>query len=222
VATLRALAAADAFGSMGVDRQRALWEILRLRDEELPLFDQAPITSALATPAPSNPGIAIPGLDRGAEALPLIPAFTQVVHDYAATGLSLKAHPVSFARAALHALHATPAGELADETRWPHGKRVAVAGLVLVRQRPSTASGILFMTLEDETGVANLVVRPGVYERQRRALRQSVALVAWGRVERAGQVVHVLVERAANMNELAAQRDAAAPSGMQSLSRDFH
>ena len=152
----------------------------------------------------------------------MIPAFTQVVHDYAATGLSLKAHPVSFARPALQALHAAPAGELADEARWPHGKRVAVAGLVLVRQRPSTASGILFMTLEDETGVANLVVRPAVYERQRRALRQSVALVAWGRVERAGQVVHVLVERAKNMNELAAREDAAGPAAMQSLSRDFH
>jgi error-prone DNA polymerase len=215
VATLRALAAADAFRSMGIDRQHALWEILRLRDEEMPLFDGQRENQERRNEG--NEG----GMGPSSLLLPVIPAFAQMVHDYAATGLSLKAHPVAFARAALNALHVAAAEQLADEQRWPHGRRVTVAGLVLVRQRPSTASGILFMTLEDETGVANLVVKPAVYERHRRALRQSVALIAWGRVERAGQVVHVLVERAANLNELNPGEAVPAPP-MESLSRDFH
>ena len=78
--------------------------------------------------------------------------------------------------------------------------------MVLIRQRPATASGILFMTIEDETGVANLVIRPAVYEKYRRAIRHSVAVVAWGKVERVGQVVHVLIHRAREMGEVVKAR----------------
>ena len=80
---------------------------------------------------------------------------------------------------------------LRDPDRAPHGRRVRVAGVVLSRQRPSTAKGIVFMTIEDETGIANLIIRPEIYRRYRRVARHGVAIVARGRVERAGEVVHV-------------------------------
>jgi error-prone DNA polymerase len=225
VSAMRALARADAFGSMGLDRQRALWEVMKLRDEALPLFDGREETRKQGNEE-MREGIcslasSFPGFLHSSIPLPPIPASTQVVYDYAATGLSLKAHPVSFARGALARSGVSEAGAIADERLFPHGKKVAVAGLVLVRQRPGTAAGIVFVTLEDETGVTNLVVRPNIYEQYRRALRHSVALVAWGKVERQGQVVHVLVERAANLTEVISRRDQRAPR-MESASRDFH
>ena len=113
--------------------------------------------------------------------------------DYGTTGLSLKAHPLSFVRDVLTARGVRPAAALLDPDGAPHGTRAAVAGLVLVRQRPATASGILFVTLEDETGIANLIVRPAVYDRYRAAARHAGALVATGTVERDGVVVHLLV-----------------------------
>jgi len=200
VQTLRTLASADAFGSMGLDRQMALWTVGALRDQSLPMFD----------------GLADPVLEEASVPLPQVSPVTRVVYDYAATGLSLKAHPLSFSRQQLSRHRVIPTGELADERRSPHGRKVAVAGLALIRQRPATASGILFMTIEDETGIANLVIRPAVYERWYRALRHSVAIVAWGKVERQGQVVHVLVERAANLSSLTRGGE------VKTVSRDFH
>ncbi len=195
VSTLRRLASADAFGSMGLDRQVALWAIRALSDEQLPLFQKVPGTF-------SNPR------------LPRIAEPKKVVQDYAATGLSLKAHPVSFLRAELAAQGAVPAAELRDERCWPHGARTAVAGLVLVRQRPGTASGIVFMTLEDETGSANLIVRPQVYERYRRAARHGVVILARGTVERQGDVVHLMVRSLEDADQ--------AMASLASRSRNFH
>ncbi len=182
VATMRRLAAADAFGSMGLDRQAALWAVRGLSDEPMPLFEE-------------RHGGTKARRHEVEERLPLVAEPRKVVHDYAATGLSLKAHPVSFIRRMLAKRGAVPAVELADPSRRPHGSRIAVAGLVLVRQRPGTASGIVFMTLEDETGVANLIVRPHIYQRDRRAARHGVVVLARGRVERQGAVVHVLVDK---------------------------
>ncbi len=176
VAALRRLAAADAFGSMGLDRQAALWQIQALSDGPPPMF-------ARSDPQPGLPA-----------ELPPVAAPRKVVHDYESVGLSLKAHPISFLRAALDDRRVIPAAELGDEARWPHGRRIAVAGLVLVRQRPATASGIVFMTLEDESGIANLIIRPSVYERFRLAARHGVAILARGTVERQGAVVHVLTQ----------------------------
>jgi error-prone DNA polymerase len=199
VATLRHLAAADAFGSMGLDRQAALWEIRALRDEEK---DPGSLFAAKTDP----------GSFSGDHRLPAVAAPRKVVQDYASVGLSLKAHPVSFLREQLAARGAVPAAQLADARLWPHGSRTAAAGLVLVRQRPGTASGIVFMTLEDETGTANLIVRPPVYERYRRAARHGVIVLARGRVERQGAVVHLLAESIESAEEelgglLAASRD---------------
>jgi len=199
VASLRKLAMADGFNSMGLDRQQALWAVGRLRDEALPMFEAC-------------------DRDELPADLPEVPEVMRVIHDYSAIGLSLKAHPISFARQRLTECGVTRAGELSDEKKWPHGKHICVAGLALVRQRPGTASGIMFMTIEDETGVANLVIRPPVYEKYRRAIRLSTAVVAWGKVEREGQVVHVLVERAANLGEVTSGTQ----TGLKVHSRDFH
>ncbi|HUO08922.1 MAG TPA: error-prone DNA polymerase [Phycisphaerae bacterium] len=187
VETLRQLAHADAFRSMGLDRQAALWEIRHLRDVAMPMFDSLEnLEQAEASPA---------------SGLPPIAPYQMVVHDYAAVGLSLKAHPISFVRKQLDRLLVTPNSHLADETRCPHKQQLSVAGLVLVRQRPGTARGIIFMTIEDETGMANLVIRPEIYERFRRELRHSASVIVTGKVERLGQVVHVMVEDAENLAE---------------------
>ncbi|MBL0928367.1 MAG: error-prone DNA polymerase [Phycisphaerales bacterium] len=175
-ATLRRLAAGDAFGSMGLSRQAALWAVRPLSDEPLPLFDVAAADAASHEP----------------DYLPTPTPFSQVEQDYAATGLSLRPHPMSFVREELEARGVARNGALADAAAMPAGRRVSVAGLVLVRQRPGTASGVLFMTIEDETGVANLVVWPRVYERYRAVVRHSGAVLCTGTVQRGGAVVHVV------------------------------
>ena len=189
--TLLRLAAADAFGSLGLDRREALWQVLALEDE--------------------------PGLFRGLEpdetrpTLPLVDVTERVIQDYDTMGLSLTAHPMALVRKDLEAIGVQPNVIL---KRARQGTRMAVSGLVLVRQRPGTANGVVFMTLEDETGTANLMVRPRVWERWRYVARSSVALVAEGLVERQGEVVHVKVNRLANLAEGLSQ--------LRSKSRDFH
>jgi error-prone DNA polymerase len=206
--TLRHLASADAFGSMGLDRQAALWEIKTLSDESLPLFDQGRVAGERVAGAKRS----VP--QSQSDALPPIPEPRKVIQDYAALGLSLKAHPVSFIRPMLERRGAVPAAELRDQDKWPHGAGVAVGGMVLVRQRPGTASGIVFMTLEDETGVANLIVRPHVYQRDRQAARHGVVVLARGTVERQGDVVHILVRELQSADR--------AVQELAARSRDFH
>lgn len=194
---LKKLAQADAFGSMGLDRQAALWQIRPLRDDRLPLFDQTDGTD-----------------EAGLDLLPRVKPGRRVLQDYESTGLSLKAHPVSFIRKGLAEIGAAPCAELRAEAACPNGRRVKVAGLVLVRQRPGTASGVVFITLEDETGIANLILWPKTFERFRRVARLSRALLATGKVERQGEVVHVHVDRLDSL-------DGEVPLERRS-SRDFH
>jgi len=199
VSALRRLASADAFASMNLDRRRALWETRALRDERLPLFENVDHSqSERAVPV----------------RLPEAGGFRQVTQDYATTGLSLKAHPMSFLRPHLDNMRITRNEELRDPARWPTGRPIDVAGIVLVRQRPSTASGVVFMTIEDETGVANLIIRPKIYQRFRKAARHAIVIRARGRVERQGDVVHVLVRAVEDLSSLTADL----PRG----SRDFH
>ncbi len=146
--------------------------------------------------------------------LPLLPLVAEVHADYATTGLSLKAHPVSFARPALDRLRVTPAAWLKDPTRCPHDHRIRVAGLVLVRQRPGTASGVVFATIEDETGTANLIFWSAVYEINRAAARHATLLQVDGVVQREGEVVHVIVYKAHDRSHLL--------SGIQQRARNFH
>ena len=167
------LASADAFGSLGLDRRAALWQARVLRD-------------APADALPFEPE------ERALPALPAMSPAREVLRDYATTHLSLKSHPLVFLREELERRGATRAAELYDEARFPHGSRAASAGLVLCRQRPGTASGIVFMTLEDETAITNLIVHPKTFDRHRKVARHAKAVLARGRLERQGEVVHLI------------------------------
>ena len=185
---LRRLAYADAFGSMGLDRQAALWQLRSLKDEVLPLFDGCDVEQQREDPV-----------------LPAVTPIQAVLHDYASIHLSLKAHPIAFLRSTLRTRGCTRAATLQDPARWPHGRRASVGGVVLSRQRPVTANGIVFITLEDETGTANLIVRQKVFERYRSQARSARVLLVRGRVERQGDVVHVLAERLEGMDDALAE-----------------
>jgi error-prone DNA polymerase len=136
----------------------------------------------------------------------------QVLADYQTLGMSLKAHPLSFHRKELDEI-----GVLNSEglSKVRNGRMVRVAGLVLVRQRPSTAKGITFVTLEDETGVSNLIVRQDVWSRFHRIARTATAMIAHGRLQNSNEgVIHVLVTKLEDLSERL--------KGLSSQSRDFH
>ena len=186
---LERLAEADAFGSLGLDRRAALWAVRGLDDRGFVRNGDA-----LALPAP------LPTTFRGddlfeepAVLLPPMPLSEQVAEDYIATGLSLKAHPIAFFRPMLWGLGAISAAEHRSE-RLPIDSRVTVAGLVLMRQRPGTAKGVVFLTLEDETGIANIIVWRKVFEAERRVAMTSRFLAVRGRLQREGIVIHVVAE----------------------------
>jgi error-prone DNA polymerase len=143
-----------------------------------------------------------------------VPETRKTIDDYNATGLSLRAHPLQFLRPRLEQRGVSPAISLRSEDAMPHGSSIAVAGLVLCRQRPATASGVVFITLEDESGIANLIVRPKVFERFRAVARLSAILLASGRVERKGEVVHVQVNGLESLDHHLA--------GLAAQLRDFH
>ncbi|OHB85063.1 MAG: hypothetical protein A2V98_25690 [Planctomycetes bacterium RBG_16_64_12] len=178
------LAKAGAFGSLGLNRREALWHALAQEQEKLPLFDGLESSRVREThPTKVN--------------LPKMSAAEEVLADYRAQGLSLDAHPMDFLRQGLDRLGVQPASRLKS---LPDGGPVRVAGIVLVRQRPGTAKGITFVTLEDETGVANLIVRPDVWKRWRSAALNATVLLAHGRLQRHGRVIHVLTTKLENLS----------------------
>jgi error-prone DNA polymerase len=128
-----------------------------------------------------------------AVALPAMHLSEHVVEDYVATGLSLKEHPIRFFRERLTALGAMPNAQLRDESV-RQDTYVTIAGLVLVRQRPGTAKGVIFMTLEDETDIANIIVWPKAFEKNRRVVMTARFLAIRGRLQRAGLVIHVVAD----------------------------
>ena len=176
---LTTLTRADVFGSNDLRRRPALWAALPLQ-KTLPLFG------------------AIDSKDE-APRLPAMTAHEEVLADYRSSGLSLKGHPMSVLRPELDRRGVVPADQL---VRMPADRKLRVAGLVLLRQRPSTARGITFVTLEDESGIANLVVRPDVWERFRNVARGSNAVLARGMLQREGDVIHVVVDRLDDLSEL--------------------
>jgi DNA polymerase III alpha subunit len=143
--------------------------------------------------------------------LPPMPLGQEVMTDYATAGLSLKAHPLQLVR---HVLREQKIITSAELMATPHGRWVRVAGLVLIRQRPGTAAGIVFVTLEDETGICNLILRENLFERYRAAACQAALLQADGYIERQGQVVHVMAKRLFDRSDLI--------RGYEFTSRDFH
>jgi error-prone DNA polymerase len=219
--TIERLAEADAFRSLGLDRRAALWAARRLdmigirpprggakaqdvvQDSALPLL---------------TPHLSDELFPEETVTLPAMPLCEHVVEDYVATGLSLKAHPVRFFRNRLTALGAMRNTELRNiplptlprsRGRDREGdSKVTVAGLVLVRQRPGTSKGVVFMTLEDETDIANIIVWPKVFAKNRRTVMTARFLAIRGRLQRAGLVIHVVAQDFLDLSaELPSLRD---------------
>ena len=181
VHAIERLAAADAFRSIGLDRRAALWDSRALK------------------PAPDLPQFAYADArDEGSEAepaqLPSMPLSEHVVNDYQTIRLSLKSHPMGF----LREHYATRKFITAERLRSIRdGKRLSIAGLVLIRQRPGSAKGVVFITIEDETGVANLVIWPDVFEKQRKIVMGARLIAVHGIIQRDedSDVIHVVARR---------------------------
>ncbi|MFL5296038.1 MAG: error-prone DNA polymerase [Phenylobacterium sp.] len=215
---LELLAEADTFRSLGLSRREALWAVKGKADEvgaerHAPLMARQSVREAQVK-------------------LPFMSQPKEVAEDYRTTSLSLKRHPVSFFRGDLDRMRVIPCQGLKGLR---NGRQVSVGGLVLVRQRPGTAKGVVFLTLEDETGIANVVVWNDVFEANRRLVMGASFLVVHGKVQEASDVIHVVAERFTDLSrKLGEMRDheegpAAQPpqvrsrvSGRLIRSRDFH
>jgi error-prone DNA polymerase len=242
--TIERLAEADAFRSLGLDRRAALWTARRLdtigvKRTAIRKSSAEPSTKSIPTDAREShrdagllpllaPHTSEELFPEPAVALPPMSLAEHVVEDYTATSLSLKAHPVSFFRNDLAALGARPNVDLRGDTV-RDDQMVTVAGLVLIRQQPGTAKGVIFMTLEDETDIANIIVWKKVFTANRRIVMTSRFVAVRGRLQRAGIVVHVVahsfVDLTAQLHRLT-DGDLAAPGAQGELplgkSRDFH
>jgi len=215
---LRRLAAAESFGSLGLDRSQSLWQVRALPKRRT--------TSLWITSDGSDTFDGSSTSDRADTVdvrLPKVPRLRRVALDYGATGLSLRDHPMACLRPLLEPRGVRVSASLADAALVEDGEIVSVAGLVVCRQRPSTAKGTVFMTIEDETGIANLIVRPKVWARCRRVGRHATALTAHGRLQRREGVVQVIVRSLKDLGaDLASldRRDETATS-LAGRARDF-
>jgi error-prone DNA polymerase len=216
---LEALAAAGAFAALSGNRHLAFWEVAGT--ERLPPALAATHTSPSATDTSHPPGKPARGvLELGArtghyaEGQPLLPAPTEgerIVADYASVGLTLGRHPLALLRERLRKKHLLSANELNCVA---HGKEVRTAGIVLMRQRPQTASGVTFLTIEDETGQVNIIVWERVGREQRRALLESRLLEVQGEWQRQDAVMHLIARRLIDRTTLLGE--------LLTHSRDFH
>lgn len=197
--TLSTLAAADALGSLGVNRRQALWYALGQEKSQTtrPLFAE------------------IEDEEEVIAALPAATAEREVFADYQSLGLSLKNHPLTFHRKHLESCGVLPAVALQHQ---PSGTEVAVAGLVLLRQRPGTAKGITFVTLEDETGATNLIIHARTWERYYRVAKRNRAWIARGELQHAESVIHLIVRK---IEPLEPEQDSASLESLRAASRDF-
>ncbi len=199
VATLERLANADAFRSLGIDRREALWQITALSNEgmvrqkdkegKIKVTQQLDLFADLSPRRPIDEGITITEMTDS----------EQVVYDYEALSLSIKGHPINFLRKNLLALNNLSASKLATAR---NGQFVRVAGLILVRQRPGTANGTCFITLEDETGSMNLIAWATVFDQYRKEILGSKLMMVAGHLQIEKGVVHVIVQRCYNLNFL--------------------
>jgi len=211
--SIELLAEADAFASLDLTRRQALWAAKGLEPARRPAED-LPLLAAMGV---SEPDVA----------LPLMSEPQEVAEDFRTTSLSLRAHPCSFFRPDLTRLGAVPTAKLKvlrDRVR------VSTGGLVLVRQRPGTAKGVVFLTLEDETGVGNVVIWKDVFEANRRLVMTGAFLIVHGRLQKEGEVIHLVAERFTDLTtRLAELREDEGPVQLRSRvdgrlirSRDFH
>ena len=187
---LKRLSNANAFSSLNMSRRQSVWHALPAQ-ESLPLLDRLPEQEAPVD-------------------LPLMSSYQEVIADYQSAGLSLKGHPIEFIRPLLTEQNVTRASDL---PKLVADRRYKVAGLVLMRQRPSTAKGVTFVTLEDETGTINLIVRKEVWKKYRDAAHQASVMLAHGRLQRDRETIHILADK---LEDLTPQLD-----DVRSRSRDF-
>ncbi|MCE3257465.1 MAG: dnaE2 [Nitrobacter vulgaris] len=183
------LANADAFSSLGLSRRKALWVIKGLRNDALPLFEAAGQCANEVVPEQVEEDVSLPAMTRGRE----------VVEDYRSHGLSLRPHPLAFLRAELSSQDIRPCTALRTAES---GSRITVSGLVMVRQRPGSAKGVMFITLEDETDIANLIIWPSLFEQQRRVILGAQMLTCRGRVQAANGVIHLIAEHLVDQSPL--------------------
>ena len=186
-----ALARADALATLAGHRHQARWAVLGLQ----------PADDLLQTPAAESRQHSLPPPSEGAD----------ILHDYNSVGLTLRRHPVALLRPQLNRLRVWRNGDLAEVT---DGQRIRVAGLAMFRQRPGSAKGVMFLTLEDETGIVNLIIRPDLINRDRQAIVGGQMLVARGRLQRQQGIVHLLAEGVDDYSHWV--------HGLPHLSRDFH
>ncbi|MBL7930658.1 MAG: error-prone DNA polymerase [Bacteroidia bacterium] len=202
LSALERLADADAFRSIGLDRRKALWEVSALSDHAQGLFAGQPA-------------------DTSAEQnihLPQMTLSQHVIEDYRTISLSLKAHPLSFVRDKLRKLNVIPTQQLSSCN---DGSFVRVAGLVLVRQRPGTATGICFITIEDETATANLVVFANLFQQFRKEIVRSKLLMVEGKMQKEGEVIHVVVKHCYDLSGLLAPLNVPEANGSEDQSIDY-
>jgi error-prone DNA polymerase len=181
VAALEKLADADAFACLGLDRRQALWRVRGLGERPLPLF-------AAADAAGAEPEVALAPLTGGRE----------LVEDYRTLQLSLRGHPLAFLRPELEGRRIVTCGRLAGLR---DGARIEVAGLVLIRQRPGKGN-VTFITLEDETGIANVILWQRKFEEQRRVVMAAAMIAVKGVMQKEGEVIHVVADRLEDMTPL--------------------
>jgi error-prone DNA polymerase len=208
VRKLRTLAEADAFRSIGLDRRQALWAVSRYAETGTPaaLLESLPLFAATASPP----------LAREAEVpLPKMALGEHVLADYIAIRMSLKAHPMALLREDFQ-----PKGYLraAGLRELPSGAWVKVAGIVLIRQRPGTASGVIFSTLEDETGIANIIIWPKVFEQYRRVVLGARLLGVRGQLQSEQGVIHIVARQLFDMSGHLARLAEKAPAAGDFLS----
>ncbi len=205
------LADADAFGSLGLTRRQALWAAKALgrvggKDDDLPLFRAGPLPAPTAAAEPASAQISVPR-EPNVE-LPLMPPGEEVVNDYRFLELSLRAHPVSFLRADLARRGIIRNEELRDARS---GARVTVSGLVTIRQQPGSANGVIFMTIEDETAVANIIVWSKTFARFRPVILGARYVAVSGEVQQESGVIHVVARRLDDLTPLLARLTEDAP-----------
>jgi error-prone DNA polymerase len=179
------LAAADAFRSQELDRRQALWQVSAIKAQApLPLFAHADALEQEAEPPVELPPMAVGD---------------HVIADYQTLRLSLRAHPVSFLRADFDRRNIVTAAQLAH---LPDGALIEIAGVVLVRQRPGTARGVIFMTIEDETGHANAVVWEWTFNRYRKVVIGSRLVLIRGRLQRQENIIHIIADSLKDLSPL--------------------
>ena len=181
-AAIERIAEADGFACLAEDRRQGLWKVRGLGEAPLPLFAAADAREAGFSPEGLEPATALRPMTEGRE----------VVEDYRTLQLSLRAHPLSFLRDELDAMGVVRCADLAYIR---DGRNIEVAGVILVRQRPGSAKGVLFVTIEDETGIANGILWPDRFDIYRRQVMSASMIAMRGRLQKEGEVIHIICDR---------------------------